>query len=166
MKSLSEMPALCMLSTKWLSLLPTLIPHSVIRAHLVRQFLNKVSLVMQQLRVAAGVDTHLAHATTSDRPHVSSWKPAKPVCLCAFSSPGKSERERRPLSCVKLQALNPPLGFKHIRSMRPKLSLISHSLPTVPLLRYICLDELLQGCAALFCLARACTMRTHMQHSR
>lgn len=48
-KSLSEMPALHILSTKCHSLLLELIPHSVIRAHLLqstfsRQFLNWMSL--------------------------------------------------------------------------------------------------------------------------
>lgn len=86
-KSLSEMPALHVLSTKWHSLLLVLIPHSVIRAHLLqnifsRQFLNRVSLSQH----CGGAFCHhrLAYPhvpTTSVRYRVSSKKPS--ICLRA-----------------------------------------------------------------------------------
>lgn len=99
-KSLSEIPALHVLSTKWHSLLPTLIPHSVIRAHLLqslfaRQFLNWVSLSQHCSRYTY-IYTHTA-TTTLVRPHVSSKSlrkacvfhimPSKSYCLLGRKAP-------------------------------------------------------------------------------
>lgn len=86
-KSLSEIPALHVLSTKWHSLLPALIPHSVIRAHLLqslfgRQFLNWMSLSQHCSRAFATTDTriHTLPPPWSDLTSSKSrWKP--PTCL-------------------------------------------------------------------------------------
>lgn len=91
-KSLSEIPALHVLSTKWHSLLPALIPHSVIRAHLLqsifgRQFLNRVSLSQHFSRAFVTIHTH---THTLVRPHVSCESLRKPLHLPARRMPSES----------------------------------------------------------------------------
>lgn len=73
-KSSSEMPALHVMSTKWHSLLPALIPHSVIRAHLLQSLFSSFSTrchchktVVEPLPLRAHVNTHYNNLVQTSR---------------------------------------------------------------------------------------------------
>lgn len=105
------MPALHVLSTKWHSLLPALIPHSVIRAHLLQSLFSVDSFsarchcrntVLEPLPPQAHTHTHTT-TTALVRPHVSSkslWKLS--TCLRTVRQASLIVcEERRHLSSIK-----------------------------------------------------------------
>lgn len=133
------MPALHVLSTKWHSLLPALIPHSVIRAHLLlrvcfffffgRQFLNWMSLLHHSRRTFTTTRSYLGQTTRRLRKPPKSPPPTHPHS----NQVSLSARKEDPPPSIKL-SLRPSLhpwvfsisGLRHSR-LRPYLPLLFFS---------------------------------------
>lgn len=172
-KSLSKMPALHVLSTKWHSLLPALIPHSVIRAHLLQSLFSSFSTrchchntVAEPLPLQTHASAHYHRLVQTSR---QLQKPS--TCLCA-SMPGKSYSLRgkkdtyHALSCHR--GPEPTPEFYCIRSMRFKAQALSATL--FPQCHYYATSVWMSSCRAVLHTLAATRLpiyeHTHIQHSR